>query len=254
MGRLVHKTGGWVGGLVHGTGGWVGGLVHGTGGWVEGLVRGTGGWVGGLVHGTGGWVGRLVHGTGGWVEGLVHGTGGWVGGLVRRTGGWVEGLVHRRVHITEYGETKLTLGNETSDSMTNLCSAWAIFWFELQGIQSNHLHGVRSSCLEFDCYCWATFMHCIPDADFAYIGYIHKCTVQPFSFIVNNKVPFQYSQKENTKRKYIRLLIVVAMSLRTGKNFRSHPMWSTGTRVHVVSCVGEVGGHRALNSGLGFFK
>ena len=117
------------------------------------LVHKTGGWVGGLVHGTGGWVEGLVHGTGGWVEGLVHGTGGWVGGLVRRTGGWVEGLVHRRVHITGYGETKLTVGNETGDSMTNLCSAWAIFWFELQGIQSNHSHGVRSSCLESDCYC-----------------------------------------------------------------------------------------------------
>ena len=64
---------------------------------------------------------------------------------------------------------------------------------------------------------------------------------------------FQYSQKENSKRKNIRLLSVVAMTLQRGKNLRSHPMWSTNKRVHVASWVREVDGHRALYS-TGLFK
>ena len=64
-----------------------------------------------------------------------------MGGLVHSTEGLLGGL-------GGYGRIKLTLGNETSDLITNCLSAWAIVCLVVQGIQSSQMQGVRSSCLE----------------------------------------------------------------------------------------------------------
>ena len=83
-------------------------------------------------------MGGLVHSTGGLLEVLVHRNGSLLGGLVHSTDGLLGG----------YGRIKLTLGDETSDSITNCCSAWAIVCLVVQGMQSSQMQGGRSSCLE----------------------------------------------------------------------------------------------------------